>query len=374
MTAKDTLENAPGAPETTSSGRAESPPSKVRPPKTASGAVGSRSTGRPTLAQVAALSGVSPITASRALRGVSSVDPTLSTKVQEAARSLGYVANPAARALASAQGQSVVVLIPSLSNQLFIETLEAIHDVLRPRGLEVLIGNYHYSQDEEEKLIRNYLAYQPRGLLLTGFDRTESARRLIAASGLPCVHMMELVRAPGVQCVGFSQEAAGAAAARHLIARGRKRIAYVAAQLDPRVMQRGEGFRRALREAGLYDPALEMLTSEPSSIGLGGQLLTQLLARNPEVDGMFFCNDDLAQGAILEASRHGIAVPGRIAMVGFNDLPASAHLVPRLTSISTPRAAVGREAAELLLRLLEDEPAQSSALDLGFELVVRESS
>ena len=132
--------------------------------------IGSRTTGRPTLAEVARLSGVSPITASRALRGVSTVAPDLVEKVIAAAASLGYVANPAARALASARSQSVVVLIPSLSNQLFIDTLEAIHEVMRPRGLEVLIGNYHYDLAEEENLIRNYLAYQPCGMLLTGFE------------------------------------------------------------------------------------------------------------------------------------------------------------------------------------------------------------
>lgn len=332
---------------------------------------GSRATGRPTLSEVARLSGVSPITASRALRGVSTVAPQLVSKVQAAASALGYVANPAARALASAQSQSIVVLIPSLSNQLFIDTLEAIHAVMHPRGLEVLIGNFHYDPGEEENLIRNYLAYQPQGLLLTGFSRTEAARRMLAASGVPCVHMMELA-AEG-NCVGFSQEQAGVIAARHLLERGRRRLAYVAAQLDPRVMQRAEGFRRTLREAGVYDPGLEVMAPEPSSIGLGGSLFRRLMAAHPDVDGVFFCNDDLAQGAIYEAQRQGLAVPGQVAMVGFNDLPASEHLVPRLTSIRTPRAAIGHEAAHMLLALLDGAGAPLQARDLGFELRVRES-
>ena len=172
---------------------------------------GSRTTGRPTLAEVARLSGVSPITASRALRGVSTVAPELAQKVMAAAASLGYVANPAARALASARSQSVVVLIPSLSNQLFIDTLEAIHEVMRPRGLEVLIGNYHYDVAEEENLIRNYLAYQPCGVLLTGFERSEASRQMLAASQVPCVHMMELGGEGDALSVGFSQHAAGLA-------------------------------------------------------------------------------------------------------------------------------------------------------------------
>jgi len=304
---------------------------------------------------------------------VTTVDPELARKVHESAASLGYVVNPAARALASSRSESIVVLIPSLSNQLFIETLEAIHDVMRPRGLEVLIGNYHYDAQEEEKLIRNYLAYQPRGMLLTGFSRTEHAARLLAASGVPCVHMMELGSSEQGPSVGFSQEQAGAVAARHLLDKGRRRLAYIAAQLDPRVMQRGDGYRQALQQAGLYDPQLQVLCAEPSSIGLGAALFSELLARHPDVDGVFFCNDDLAQGAICQALREGIAIPGQVALVGFNDLPASAHLVPRLTSIRTPRAAIGQRAAHMLLERLDGKTDGATVFDLGFELVVRES-
>lgn len=334
---------------------------------------GSRSTGRPTLNEVARLAAVSPITASRALRGVTTVAPGLVEKVRAAAQTLGYVANPAARALASSQSQTVVVLVPSLSNQLFVETLEAIQNVLRTRGLEVVIGNYHYSPEEEENLLRNYLANRPRGMLLTGFDHTPAMRQLLAASGVPCVHMMELDTVPGTYCVGFSQEKAGAEAARHLLGRGRKRLAYIAAQLDPRVLQRGQGFRRVLQEEGIYDPELQVMSPLPSSIGLGSELFMQLMGQHPDVDGVFFCNDDLAQGAALEALRHDIAIPEQVSLIGFNDLPGSAHMVPRLTSIRTPREEVGQRAAHLLLGLI-DGVAQQPQVDLGFELVVRESS
>jgi LacI family gluconate utilization system Gnt-I transcriptional repressor len=335
--------------------------------------IGSRSTGRPTLNEVAKLAAVSPITASRALRGVATVAPELVEKVRAAAQSLGYVTNPAARALASSQSQTVVVLVPSLSNQLFIETLEAIQAVLRPRGLEVVIGNYHYSPVEEENLLRSHLSQRPRGILLTGFDRSQAAQQLLEASGVPCVHMMELDPQRGEPCVGFSQQQAGAEAARHLLSRGRKRLAYISAQLDPRVIQRGAGFRGALEAAGVYDETLKMASPLPSSIGLGGELFARLLQEHPDVDGVFFCNDDLAQGAALEALRRGIKIPEQVSLIGFNDLPGSAHMVPRLTSIRTPREQVGQRAAQLLLGLL-DGTVQDAQVDLGFELVVREST
>ncbi|NWE49176.1 LacI family DNA-binding transcriptional regulator [Pseudomonas gingeri] len=333
-----------------------------------------RTTGRPTLNEVARLAGVSPITASRALRGISSVATELVEKVRRAADELNYVVNPAARALASAQSHSVVVLVPSLSNLLFIDTLEAIHKVLRPRGFEVLIGNYHYSREEEENLLRNYMAYQPRGLLLTGFDRSESARRMIEASNVPCVYMMDLDPGAGVNCVGFSQQSAGATAAEHLISRGRRRLAYIGAQLDQRTLLRGEGFRRALQAAGLYDPDLELLTPRPSSVGLGGELFLQLMSSHPQVDAIFFGNDDLAQGALLEAMRCGIKVPEQVAVLGFNDLPGSAFMVPRLSSIRTPREAIGQRAAEQMLNLMAGNPVPQPVVDMGFELMVRESS
>ncbi|OBZ93385.1 LacI family transcriptional regulator [Pararhizobium polonicum] len=333
----------------------------------------SRATGRTTLAQVAALAGVSQITASRALRSIASVDPQLAARVHDAAKALEYVPNPAARALASARSQSILVLIPALSNQLFIETLEAVQGILRPRGFEVLIGNYHYCQEEEEELIRNYLSFQPRGILLTGFNRSEAATQLLAKSGVPCVYMMELRQEHGIVCVGFSQEEAGAKVADHLLSRGRRKLAFVGAQLDARVLQRRDGYQQAIATAG-FAPALEIMTPEPSSVELGVDLFNRILMEHPEIDGIFFCNDDLAFGASFEALRKGVKIPAQISVVGFNDLPGASQMVPRLTSVRTPRASIGEQAASSLLRLLDGTGQDTVTVDLGFELVVRESS
>ncbi len=235
----------------------------------------------------------------------------------------------------------MAVLVPSLANLLFIETLEAIHAVLRPQGLEVLIGNFHYSRNEEEDLIRNYLAYQPRGLLLTGFERTESARRMIEASGIPCVYMMDLDSGSGLNCVGFSQLRAGEAAAEHLLARGRRRLAYIGAQPRPAHPAARRGVPPRLAKAGCYDPGLEIPCRGRPRWPSAANSFVQLLASQPQVDGVFFCNDDLAQGALLEALRRGVKVPEQIAVLGFNDLPGSDCTVPRLSSIRTPREAIG---------------------------------
>lgn len=333
-----------------------------------------RSSGRITLNDVAGAAGVSPITVSRALRGERSVDPELARRVHEAAERLGYVPDPAARALASQRSSQVLVLVPLLSNALFVDLLEAVHRSLFPEGYLPLIGVTHYDSAEEELLLRTYLPHRPAGLLVTGFDRSEAARQLIVRSGVPCVHLMEVSHAPGVACVGFSQQEAGATITRHLIERGRRRIAFCGAQLDPRVLQRAEGYRSALRAAGLYDPRLEMLSPERSSIALGARLFEEMLQRMPGIDAIFFCNDDIAQGGLLAANRLGLAVPGRIAIAGFNDLAGSDQMVPPLTTIRTPRSEVGRAGAEMLLGLMRGAPAGPGCVELGYQLIVRQST
>ncbi|MCU0943543.1 MAG: LacI family transcriptional regulator, partial [Hydrogenophaga sp.] len=241
-----------------------------------------RPSGRITLQDVARAAEVSPITASRALRGERGVAADLVERVKAAAAQMGYVPDPAARALASQRGTQVPVLVPLLSNALFVDVIEAVHRELLPHGYQPLIGVTHYDPMEEEQLLRGYLAQRPAGLLLTGFDRTEAARQMIAASGIPCVFLMELTDAPGVHCVGFSQQDAGHAITRHLLDQGHRRIAFIAAQLDPRTLQRAEGYRRCLKAAGLYDARLELLSPQPSSMRLGGELLEDLLRTRPD--------------------------------------------------------------------------------------------
>jgi LacI family transcriptional regulator, gluconate utilization system Gnt-I transcriptional repressor len=334
----------------------------------------SRSTGRVTLADVANAADVSAITVSRALRGSPSVKPEVAARVAAAAQALGYVPDPAARALASQRSRVIAVLVPSLSNSVFVDLLEAVHEVMMPAGFDVLIGNTHYQREHEERLLQSYLAHRPAGVMVTGFDRTEAARRALTQSGVPAIHLMEISAAPGVYSVGLAQEMAGETVVQHLLERGRKRIAFVAAQLDPLTMQRAEGYRAALRRAGRYDAALELLHPERSSIGMGATLIRELLARHADVDAVFLCNDDLAQGALAELLRMGIRVPDQLAIVGFNDLAGAGHTVPRLTTIRTDRERIGREAALMLLKLIRGEAVAPAMVDVGYELVVRESS
>ena len=334
----------------------------------------SRSSGRVTLQDVAEAVGVSAMTVSRALRGERRVDPELVKRIQTAADALGYVPDPAARALASQKSTQVLVLVPLLSNTLFVEVIEAIHKVLFKAGYHALMGVTHYDRAEEEQLLRAYLPLRPAGLLLTGFDHTPAVQQMLLKSAIPCVHMMELANDPQTPSVGFSQEAAGAVITNHLLQQGYRRIAFCAGQMDARVLQRAAGWKAMLQQNGLYDPQLEVLSSTPTSMALGAELLMQALQCDPKIDAAFFCNDDIAQGALMEAMRRGIRVPQDIAIAGFNDLPGSDQMLPPLTTVRTPRQQIGTEAAHMLLQLIRGEQPQAPQHDVGFELMVRSST
>lgn len=333
----------------------------------------SRATGRVTLTDVARAADVSAITASRALSGKRAVDPALVERVRRAARKLSYVPDPAARALASRRSTHVALLLPMLSNALFVDVFEAAQRSLRAAGFQTLMGITHYDAREEEQLLREQLVHRPAGLLVTGLPGG-ATRRLIIGSGVPCVHLMELSDRPGDYSVGFSQREAAATMTRHLLERGRRRIAFAAAQLDPRTLQRLDGWRGTLAAQGLHTPTLEWLNPAPSSPALGAQMFEQIIGQLPPVDAIFFCNDDLAHGALLAAARRGIAVPARVAIAGFNDLTGSDQMIPPLTTVHTPRSEIGAEAAAMLLALLRGEAVADPCVDLGFRLVVRASS
>ena len=179
---------------------------------------------------------------------------------------------------------------------------------------------------------------------------------------------------PNVEWQDANQMEAGMAITQHLLDKGYRNIAFCAGQMDARVLQRASGWRHVLEQHGLYTPQLQFFSHAPTDMALGAEMFGQILAHRHKVDTVFFCNDDLAQGALLEAMRRGVRVPQDIAIAGFNDLPGCDQMLPPLTTVRTPRSAIGRESAEMLLQLMANQTPASLQLDLGFELMQRQST
>ncbi len=333
-----------------------------------------RSTGRPTINDVARHAGVSAITVSRALRTPSQVSAELRERIDSAVEALNYVPDPKARALASGRTNAIGVLIPSLSNIVFADTLRGVHDGVAGTDYQIQIGNTRYSPEEEDRLISLFVRQRPAALIVTGVDQSATSRRLLAECGLPVVQIMEIARDPIDMMVGFSHDRAAEDAVLHLISRGYTKIGFLGARMDPRVRRRLKGFRRALRKHRLYSPLREITTERPTSVGVGRALLRHLRKADPEADAVFCINDDLALGALFECQAEGIGVPEQMGIIGFNDFEMMAAAEPSLSSVRTKRYEMGRRAVEMVLQRLDDGAPDPKVVDLGYELVARDST
>jgi LacI family gluconate utilization system Gnt-I transcriptional repressor len=331
---------------------------------------------RATLADVAARAGVSAVTVSRVIRHPEMVSPALRGRVEGAVAELGYVRNQLASALASTRSGLIGVVVPSLTNGVFVDYLTAIHELMIPAGLQVMVVNARYSADEEERAIGTLLGHHVEAIIVAGVDQTERARQMLSQADIPVVQTMDMAEHPVDINIGLVHREAGYAATRYLYGLGHRRIGHVTARLDPRSRRRHLGYAQAVEELGIGRPGLVASTPRPSTVRIGAELFVEMLSRTPDLDAIFCCNDDLALGALFECQRRGIRVPGDIAIVGFNDLEYCASTYPALSSVTTPRAEMARRASEIVLEIIRGsgERPPLRRIDLGFRITERASS
>lgn len=324
---------------------------------------------------VARLAGVSAITVSRALNHPEKVAEATRLRVLEAVEATGYIPNSVAGSLASRKTRVIGALVPTITNSIFADTIDGLSDVLTPAGYQLLLGATGYSLETESQLIGAVLAQRPAGLLATGLQHNTHAHSLLRATDIPIVETWNTDGEPVDMAVGFSNYRACYEMVRTLHARGPRRIGFVCAptQANDRAEQRLNGYRGAVRELGLDDdPRLER--EAKFSFRAGGQRLLELLDERPAVEAIFFANDILAIGALLECQRRRIRVPDDLALAGFDDVDLAAQVNPGLTTVRIPRYEIGRRAAEMMLQRIGGGRVEPPALDLGFEIVERAST
>ena len=337
-------------------------------PRLTDGTRGRRTSGRVTMSEVARRAGVGAITVSRFLRDPATVSRRLRDRIAGAIRDLGYVPNLLAGSLASAGTPVIPVVVPSQANAVFADVIQGAADVILSRGHQMLMGTTGFSLEQEEALVSTFLGWSPLGIILTGADHTPRTRQLLEAAGLPVVEAFELSPAPMDMNVGFSHELAGRAMTRRLIDLGHRRVAFAGTLMDQdlRAGKRLQGYRKAMAEAGLETSVLAM--DERTGFELGARVL-DWVAAGAGVEAVFCANDLIAVGTVLECQRRGVAVPGQLAVAGFNGLPVSAAINPPLTTIRTPRYHIGRLAAEMILARAAGHPVEEPVVDVGFLIV-----
>jgi LacI family transcriptional regulator, gluconate utilization system Gnt-I transcriptional repressor len=327
------------------------------------------------MVDVAKAAGVGAITVSRVLSAPEKVAPETRAKVLSAIEALRYVPNLAAGTLKSRRSRIVAAVVPTLRNSIFADTVEAMSEVLRADGYELLLGNSGYSAEEEEALVATFLGRQPDAMILTGVQHTATTRRRLKAAGIPVVETWDETARPLDMVAGFSNVEAARRMTHALIERGYRGIAFagVPPQSEWRSAQRQAGYAQAMEERGLSPTVIEVRNAG-LAISNGAEALSRLVEQSPEADAVFFANDFLAFGGLIEAQRRGWPVPARIAVAGFGDFEIARETLPALSTVRVPGAAIGREAARLVLQRLAGETPPLRQIDLGFEIVLRESA
>lgn len=325
-----------------------------------------------TLQDVARVAGLSPITVSRALNTPAVVRPATIARVRQAVELTGYIPNLLAGGLASKRSRLVAAIVPQLFNAMFAETVQGLGDQLAVNGYHLLLSLSEYSPQLEGELVSALLSRQPDGIVLFGINHETETRKRLLSARVPVVETWDLTPTPIDMLVGFSHQKIGESIARYLYAKGYRRFGLVWAD-DERASVRRQGLEAVLAEHGLADiPAC--LMPLPTTLELGRRGLATLLAANPSLDVIVCSSDALAQGVLTEAQVRGIAVPRELAIMGFGDLNFSAHTSPSISSVHIDKRAIGIQAANLLLARIEGRSVEHKIIDVGFELIARETA
>lgn len=319
-----------------------------------------------TLRDVSEASGVSEMTVSRVLRNKGDVSATTRERVLLAAKELGYVPNKIAGALASQRVNLVAVIIPSLSNMVFPEVMTGISQVLEDTDLQPVVGVTDYQPEKEERVLFEMLSWRPSGVIIAGLEHSDAARAMLNASGIPVVEIMDVDGQPVDTCVGISHRRAGREMATAIIKAGYTKIGFLGTKmpLDHRARKRFEGFTETLGKSGIEIMDREFY-SGGSALAKGREMTEAMLARNPDLDFLYYSNDMIGAGGLLYLLEKGYDIPAQIGLAGFNGVELLQGLPRQLATMDACRLEIGRKAAQIIAQRVEDETIE---LDKRFEL------
>ncbi|SEH01835.1 LacI family transcriptional regulator/LacI family transcriptional regulator, xylobiose transport system transcriptional regulator [Nonomuraea solani] len=322
-----------------------------------------------TIAQLAELAGVSTATVSKVVNGRTEVAPETRALIEGLIREHGY--RPQRRV---SPAPLVELVFHALEGDYPIEIAKGVEQVARDHQLAVVLSELQHRHIPGKGWIEGVLSRRPTGVIAVFSGLNEDQRDQLATRGVPLV-LLDPLDDPGPQVsVGASNWNGGLAATRHLLDLGHRRIAIITGPdfaLSSRA--RLDGYRTALDMAGVAaDPAL---IGQGDFTVEGGLAQAERLLRLPDPPtAIFACNDGQAMGVYRAAYRLGLRIPDDLSVVGFDDLPSTQWTTPPLTTIRQPLAEMAAAATTMLLKLAQGEPLTRPRIELGIDLVVREST
>src|SRR5476651_1804438 len=320
--------------------------------------------------------GVSVMTISKALRDAPDVSAATKARVKSLAQQMGYVPDSSAQNLRTKTTKLFGVVIPSITNPIYARIIFAIEERAHELGYDVLLAHSLNKPEREEHCIRRLLSRRVDGLFISPVYRFEAEARIyqeILTSKTPTV----LLGPPAAFCKSFpsveiEEQVASYTATQHLLQLGHKRIAYLTGPpVAPWAHERFEGYRRALREAGL-ELDDKLVFQSGSTIEDGTNVALQMLNENCNATAIQAVSDLVAIGCAETLLAQGLRIPEDISLVGLGNILVTEHFRVPLTTIRQPKHRLGIAAMETMMGLIRGEKVQSKRLPA--ELVVRKST
>ena len=322
-----------------------------------------------TIRDVAREADVSVASVSRVLNGHEGVRAALRSRVETAAARLGYIPHAGARNLSLARSGAIGVVLPDLHGEFFSEVLRGMDREASARGLQLLLSNMH---DDPLRAVEALHTMRGRvdGLVVMAphVDPDLLCRHL--PPGLPVILVSCAAHREPRPELRVDNVAGAAAMVRHLIETGRRRIVHLSGPIgNVEAKERIRGYEAAIAEHALVPRVIPGDFMEEAGVAAAEELLRDLEA----VDAVFAANDMMAIGLMVALRRAGVAVPGQVAVAGFDDVPLARLVAPALTTMRIGIADIGARAVTRLSAIIDG--ASDDALERSVpELVVRETT
>jgi LacI family transcriptional regulator len=303
------------------------------------------------------------------------VSPTTRVLVEDVARRLGYRPSAVARSLRSRRTDTIMIVVPDITNAFYPELARSVQDTVAPAGYHAMFGNTDALEENERALLELALSRRVDGLVFCGFRVAADDLVEVADAGISVVNLGQAPTHGDADSVRFDDRRAAHEAATFLVERYGSDVAMIDGdELAPVGRERRLGFEDACREAGLNLDDLPVVVTEFTRGG-GDRGMRALLEREHHPRAVLCANDLIALGAIDVLKEAGLDVPGDVAVVGHDDIDAATIVTPQLTTTRTDAAQLGRVAGEMLVsRMSGEHTGRGRHRVIPHELVVRQSA
>lgn len=327
-----------------------------------------------TIKDVAKYSNVSIATVSRVINGSPLASVDAKEKVMKAIKELGYEPNALARGLVSKKSNTIGILIPDVSNFFFAEVFRGMEDAVHEHNSNVFICNTDTDKERMLRYIKFLREKQVEGVIFTSEGVTEEYYEALKSLNVPVVLVATEANEYKLPAVKVNDKLAVKDAINYLIQQGHTQIGMISGPLDDVIagLPRYEGYKEALVENGIEfnENYVEFGDFRFKS---GREALRNLLSKNISITAIFVSSDEMATGAVVEATKMGYKLPEQLSIIGFDNVRISKMSNPALTTVDQSLYKMGKKGVEMLFDMIENDVDYHETFYIAHQIIERES-